>query len=126
MLTGINKFNKEFNATPEHQSQINVSLLNDGTVIYKKCFDWQPKQVVKFTEIMDKKFDLLNFEGFAKPVMQQSIANFATELNASIEDVSVFIFEQNKLIYLAVYNKETFVKHLSLEQHFKNLGILDE
>ena len=126
MLTGIAKFNQEFNATSDQQTQIHVSMLPDGTIVYKKALDWEPKDVVKFTEIMDVKFDILGFQSLARPVMQQSIVTFAEELNLDIEKVSVFIFENQAVVYLAVYNENNFVKHLSLKQHFINLGITEE
>lgn len=110
MKTGIRKFNLEFNSDEEKQAQIQITTPNGIDVVYKKSFDWQPKEVVKFTEIMDVKFDILNLQSFAKPVMLQSIAIFAEEFKTSLDKISVFIFNQNDIIGIAVYEEVEFKK----------------
>lgn len=123
MLTGLNKFSKEFNATETQKAQILVVMLQDESIQYQKAFDWQPKGVVKFTEIMNKPFDLLGFQSLARPIMQQSIVSFAAELNIEPTKCFVFIFEEKEIVYLAIFNNNEFVRHITLQQHLSNLGI---
>lgn len=123
MLTGLTKFSKEFNANETQQAQILVAMLEDQSIQYQKAFDWQPKGIVKFTEIMNKPFDLLGFQSLARPIMQQSIVGFAAELNIAPTNCFVFIFEQNKIVYLAIYNGSDYIRHITLKEHLSNLGL---
>lgn len=123
MLTGLKKFGKEFQENENEKAQILVAMLDDGSIVYQKSFNWEPKGIVKFTEIMDKPFDLLSFQSLARPVMQQSIVGFAAELNVEPTKCFVFIFKENEVVYLAVYKETTFVKHISLKEHLSNLGL---
>lgn len=123
MSTGLKKFSNEFNATETQKAQILVAMLEDESIQYQKAFDWQPKGIVKFTEIMCQPLDLLGYQSLARPIMQESIKGFAKELNIAPTNCFVFIFEQNSVIYLAIFNGGDYVRHVTLKEHLSNLGL---
>lgn len=121
MQTGIKKFAAEFNVSVE-ETQIQVTMLETGEIVYKKVNNWLPISQVTFLEIMDKKYDFLGFEMMASPVMQQSIVLFAEQLKVSPLEINVFIFEHEKQIGIAVYHLQEHKKNILLKNHLENLG----
>lgn len=121
MQTGIKKFEAEFNVSVE-ETQIQVTMLETGEIVYKKVNNWLPISQVTFLEIMDKKYDFLGFEMMASPVMQQSIVLFAEQLKVSPLEINVFIFEHEKQIGIAVYHLQEHKKNILLKNHLENLG----
>lgn len=122
MLTGINAFAKEFKVSNE-DAQIQVVFEEDAAISYYKAKDFVPQAKVKFTEIMQVKFDILGFQGLVRPFMQQSIIDFSIELGVAPIEVSGFIFLKNQNLYIGIYNGHQFYKHYTLQAHLEKLGL---
>jgi len=122
MLTGINKFAKEFQVE-NTQAQIQVCFNEEGEIIYKKCNDFQPVSQVKFSEIMNRKFDALGYGIIIKPYLQKALLDFASELNTEPIKVSGFIYLHSNIVYIAIYNEKIFYKNHTLDHQFELLGL---
>jgi len=119
---GLKKFSIQEN-TELKNIQIQISMDNSGNLKYNKCVDYEIKNEVTFLQVMDKKIDLLGYKGIATPVIQESILHFVKELQCEINDVSIFMTNQNGTVYVMIYKKGLFIRHLSLKQHLNNINL---
>lgn len=126
MLTGITKYAKKYGVSPE-KVQIKVSDNPDGFVNYEMAKNYIAEEQVSFLQIMDKRFDIMNYEGLASPFLKQSIENVAREKNKDVSSVTCYIlcFNQGgKLnVGLAFYDGVQNLKNVSLSKHLQSLGI---
>ncbi len=121
LSTGIHKYANIFDTEPV-KTQILIKIENDK-LIYKMCKDFQPIIDVTFREIMDKKIDILQYESIAGPFLKKSIEKFATENNTSTADATGFIYYHNATLAIAFYEDINCKKVVTLENHFKEMGI---
>lgn len=122
MKTGIEYYSKEFLTTPQN-TQIHIRLVSDK-VIFKMAENWMPKIEVTFKQIMQKKVDVFNYEGLAKPYLKKSLLNFAEKIEEPVSNVSAFIhLDKNLQLLISFYVLGTFKKQLSLKSELENLGI---
>jgi transcription antitermination factor NusA-like protein len=122
MLGGIKNYAEQF-GNKDEEVQIRISHGDQDTLTYQICVNWQPKEVVTFKNILNKKIDILNYEALATPFLINSLNLYQKEHDIEKEDVSVFIFTRNKKVSLAAFNKSQNVKLTSLEAHFEKMGL---
>lgn len=120
--TGLLKFSKIENVELE-KTQIHITMDDEGNLTYKTAIDYVPKETVTFLQIMDKKMDLLGYKALSTPVIQNSIIIFCNEFKIMLENISVFVTNQNGILYLMIYDEKKFVKHITLKQHLSNMKL---
>jgi hypothetical protein len=122
MLTGLNKYAKEFNNTIE-KIQIRVSNDEEATVNYDICEQFVIKEKVRFSQIMDVKIDILGYGSLANPFLKDLLVKFSNENEFEIKDVSCFILQHNDVLVLSFYNKSQNVKNISLKKYLNEVGL---
>jgi hypothetical protein len=124
MITGINKYAKAYELTPD---KVQIKVTNDpsGTVFYTICNNFKAVENVRFIDIMDKKFDIFQYETLANPFLKKSLSLYADETNDNIENVCSFIMQvnNNNNVGLAFYNGYKNGKNISLGKHLSELGL---
>lgn len=123
MLGGIEKYAKSLQYEKK-DVQIRVTSGLEGEINYEICVKWQPKEVVSFKDILNKKIDILGYEGLATPFLNKSIQLYEKEFKEHLKDgISIFLFNRNDNVWLAVFNGTKNVKLLTLSEHFEHLGL---
>ena len=122
MITGIEKYAKEFQ-TPVENVSIKVTDNPDGNVFFTMCQDMREVKSVSFLNIMDKKIDFLGYEGLATPVLKKTLEIFANEQKCETKDVSLFIVKHKNTVGLAFYNLYKQGKAVTLSAQLKELGL---
>lgn len=124
MKKGINHFSIHFeNENTKTQIQIKKSQ-NEEKIVYNMCNDWQPQIEVTFTQIMQKKMDLLGYELLATPFLLKSLKKFSSSKNVDVNQVCAFIFlTSNQKVMIAFYISRKFDSQILLSQHFENMGL---
>lgn len=122
MLGGMQKFANEQNI-PTEDAQINISFKPDtNDLVYKMCHGWQPYKKVDFKYILNKKLDLLGLEAMSVPVLKQSLLYYMEKHDIEKEDISVFLFNRNEKVGLAVFDGSESVYNISLANHLAQIG----
>ena len=122
MLGGIKTYAEKLEKKQD-EIQIRISHGEQGALKYEICVNWQPKEVITFKNILNKKIDILNYEGLATPFLINSLNLYEKEHDVENEHISIFIFTRNKKVSLAAFNKNKNIKLTSLEAHFERLGL---
>jgi hypothetical protein len=122
MLGGICKYAKIFNAS-EKEVQIRITNGEGESVIYEICENWQPKEGVSFKDILNKKIDILGYEQLATPFLKKSLKLYNEQFEVDFENLSLFLFNRNDKVGVAVFNQKKNLKLLTLSNHFEQLGL---
>lgn len=122
MLTGLNKYSI-INEVPLEEIQIKVSNDIDGTVFYDICKQFKTIERVRFTQIMDKKMDLLGYGSIANPFLKDSLIKFAEENSFEIDKVCCFILSHKQVLYLSFYNEFKNIKTIPLKKYLNEVGL---
>lgn len=127
MLTGINKYAKIYDVTPE-QVQIKVTNQVDGTVNYEMCKEFKSIEKIRFLDILDKIIDIFQYETLANPFLKKSLIQFSIEIDEDIDNVSCFIVyyldkDGAKQVGLKFFNGNKNIKNISLVKHLEQLGL---
>lgn len=127
MLTGINKYAKIYDVTPE-QVQIKVTNQVDGTVNYEMCKEFKSIEKIRFLDILDKRIDIFQYETLANPFLKKSLIQFSIEIDEDIDNVSCFIVyyldkDGAKQVGLKFFNGNKNIKNISLVKHLEQLGL---
>jgi hypothetical protein len=122
MLTGLNKYSI-INEVPVEEIQIKVSNDTEGTVFYDICKQFKTTERVRFTQIMDKKMDLLGYGSIASPFLKDSLGKFSEENGLELEKVCCFILLHNQVLYLSFYNEFKTIKTISLKKYLSEVGL---
>ena len=122
MLEGICNYAKIFNAS-EKEVQIRITNGEDEGVIYEICENWQPKERVSFKDILNKKIDILGYEQLATPFLKKSLKLYNEQFEVDFENLSLFLFNRNDKVGVAVFNQKKNLKLLTLSNHFEQLGL---
>jgi hypothetical protein len=122
MLTGLNKYAK-INETVVDKIQIKISDNIEGYVFYDICKDFKTTERVSFTNIMDKKIDILGYGSFVNPKLKEFLSDFAEENNFELEKTCCFILKHNDLIYLSFYHGVKNIKTIPLRNYLAEKGL---
>jgi len=122
MLGGICKYANLYQAE-EKQVQIRVTKDQNSGLNYEICQDWQPKEKVTFKDILNKKIDILGYEQLATPFLIKSIDLYKKEFSLEDEKTSIFLFNRNNKVGLAVFEEKKNLKLITLSKHFEQLGL---
>ena len=122
MLTGIEKYAKILETSPEH-IQIRITDDENSSVNFEICKEFKIVQKVSFLQIMDKKFDLLQYENLASPYLKLSLKNQAEATNDSLENICAFILKHNGILMVCFYSKNVNTKTVSLSKFLEELGL---
>jgi len=122
MLGGICKYANLYQAE-EKEVQIRVTKDQNSGLNYEICQDWQPKEKVTFKDILNKKIDILGYEQLATPFLIKSIDLYKKEFSLEDEKTSIFLFNRNNKVGLAVFEEKKNLKLITLSKHFEQLGL---
>lgn len=122
MLGGICKYANIYNAQ-EKEVQIRVTKDQSKGLNYEICQDWQPKEKVTFKDILNKKIDILGYEQLATPFLIKSIDLYKKEFSLEGSKTSIFLFNRNNKVGLAVFEEKKNLKLITLSKHFEQLGL---
>ncbi len=122
MLTGLNKYAK-INETVVDKIQIKVSDNSEGTVFYDICKDFKTTERVSFTNIMDKKMDILGYSSIVNPKLKEFLFDFSEENNFELEKTCCFILKHNDLIFLSFYYGMKNIKTIPLKNYLSEKGL---
>ena len=122
MLTGIEKYAKILETSPEN-IQIRITDDENSSVNFEICKEFKIVQKVSFLQIMDKKFDLLQYENLASPYLKLSLKNQAEATNDSLENICAFILKHNEILMVCFYSKNVNTKTVSLSKFLEELGL---
>ena len=107
----------------EKNVQIRVSKNGEDSLNYQMCQNWQPKESVTFKDILNKKIDILGYEQLSTPFLLKSLNLYQKEFEAEKEKLSIFLFNRNDKVGLAVFEDKKNLKLLTLSKHFEQLGL---
>jgi len=122
MLGGICKYANIYQ-DEEKNVQIRVSKNGEDSLNYQMCQNWQPKESVTFKDILNKKIDILGYEQLSTPFLLKSLNLYQKEFEAENETLSIFLFNRNDKVGLAVFEDKKNLKLLTLSKHFEQLGL---
>jgi|TARA_R100000482_G_scaffold121782_3_gene68363 hypothetical protein len=122
MLGGICKYANIYQ-DEEKNVQIRVSKNGEDSLNYEMCQNWQPKESVTFKDILNKKIDILGYEQLSTPFLLKSLNLYQKEFEAENETLSIFLFNRNDKVGLAVFEDKKNLKLLTLSKHFEQLGL---
>ena len=122
MLTGIEKYAKILNQKSEN-IQIRISVPNGQEVQYEICENYQPKEIVTFLQIMDKKFDILGYEMLSTPYMAKSLVMYAEKENSQIENVCCFISKIPNSLGVSFFLNKKNTRNVTLSKFLTELGL---
>lgn len=122
MLGGICKYANIYQ-TEEKQVQIRVSKAPNNELNYEICQEWQPKEQVTFKDILNKKIDILGYEQLATPFLIKSLDLYQKEFSTEEEKLSIFLFNRNDKVGIAVFEEKKNLKLITLSKHFEQLGL---
>ena len=122
MLGGICKYANLYRAE-EKEVQIRVTKDQNSGLNYEICQGWQPKEMVTFKDILNKKIDILGYEQLATPFLIKSIDLYKKEFSLEDEKTSIFLFNRNNKVGLAVFEEKKNLKLITLSKHFEQLGL---
>lgn len=122
MLTGIEKYAKILNQNSEN-IQIRISVPNGQEVQYEICENYQPKEIVTFLQIMDKKFDILGYEMLSTPYMAKSLVMYAEKENSQIENVCCFISKIPNSLGVSFFLNKKNTRNVTLSKFLTELGL---
>lgn len=122
MLGGICKYANIYQ-DEEKNVQIRVSKNGEDSLNYQMCQNWQPKESVTFKDILNKKIDILGYEQLSTPFLLKSLNLYQKEFEAEKEKLSIFLFNRNDKVGLAVFEDKKNLKLLTLSKHFEQLGL---
>ena len=122
MLGGICKYANIYQ-DEEKNVQIRVSKNGEDSLNYQMCQNWQPKESVTFKDILNKKIDILGYEQLSTPFLLKSLNLYQKEFEAENEKLSIFLFNRNDKVGLAVFEDKKNLKLLTLSKHFEQLGL---
>ena len=122
MLGGISKYADIYQAE-EKDVQIRISKNGEELLNYEMCKSWQPKEAVNFKDILNKKIDILGYEQLSTPFLLKSLNLYQKEFGTENEKLSIFLFNRNNKVGLAVFEDKKNLKLLTLSKHFEQLGL---
>ncbi len=122
MLGGIFKYANIYQAD-EKDVQIRVTKKDEESLNFEMCENWQPKEVVTFKDILNKKIDILGYEQLSTPFLIKSLNLYEKEFDLGKENLSIFLFIRNDKVGLAVFEDKKNLKLLTLSKHFEQLGL---
>ena len=122
MLGGICKYANLYQAE-EKEVQIRVTKDQNSGLNYEICQGWQPKEKVTFKDILNKKIDILGYEQLATPFLIKSIDLYKKEFSLEDGKTSIFLFNRNNKVGLAVFEEKKNLKFITLSKHFEQLGL---
>jgi hypothetical protein len=122
MLGGICKYANIYQVD-EKDVQIRVTKNGEESLNFEMCKSWQPKEVVNFKDILNKKIDILGYEQLSTPFLIKSLNLYQKEFGTVNEKLSIFLFNRNDKVGLAVFEEKQNLKLLTLSKHFEQLGL---
>lgn len=122
MLGGICKYANIYQ-TQEKEVQIRVTKDQSNGLNYEICQEWQPKEQVTFKDILNKKIDILGYEQLATPFLIKSLDLYQKEFGTEEEKLSIFLFNRNDKVGIAVFEEKKNLKLITLSKHFEQLGL---
>ena len=120
MLGGICKYANIYQ-DEEKDVQIRVSKNGEDSLNFQMCQNWQPKESVTFKDILNKKIDILGYEQLSTPFLLKSLNLYQKEFDLEKENLSIFLFNRNDKVGLAVFEDKKNLKLLTLSKHFEQL-----
>lgn len=122
MLGGICKYANLYQAQ-EKEVQIRVTENQSEGLNYEICQDWQPKEKVTFKDILNKKIDILGYEQLATPFLIKSLDLYKKEYSLDKDKLSIFLFNRNDKVGIAVFEDKKNLKLITLSKHFEQIGL---
>jgi hypothetical protein len=122
MLGGICKYANLYQAQ-EKEVQIRVTQNENDGLNYEICQDWQPKEKVTFKDILNKKIDILGYEQLATPFLIKSLDLYKKEYSLEKDKLSLFLFNRNDKVGIAVFEDKKNLKLITLSKHFEQIGL---
>ena len=117
------------NESKRLDTQVLLSITNEGVISYEVCNKFQPIKQVSFLDLLDVKIDLLSREAIATPFLQNSFINLQNELKvAELRSMKVIIFPKNEdstKFGLHVFADGKAVKEISFDEIFNQSEILN-
>jgi hypothetical protein len=78
---------------------------------------------VSFKDILNKKIDILGYEQLATPFLKKSLKLYNEQFEVDFENLSLFLFNRNDKVGVAVFDQKKNLKLLTLSNHFEQLGL---
>ena len=122
MNGGLKKYSEIHNEELKN-IQIRATKGEGENVKYEICKNWQPIEEITFRDILNKKIDILSYEAIATPFLYKSLDLYSKMFSVELEKISVFIFNTNNEIYVAVFDSYKSLKVLTMKKHFELLGM---
>ena len=119
MRNGISHFAEQLQR-PTADIQILILWDKDaGSVKYKKMVRDGESAFVKFNEILNVKFDLMNRESICGSFIENTLKKYSVEFSCDMSELFVVIYlleQEEKDVRLFLYRKSEAVKEIELEE----------
>lgn len=123
MRNGITHFAQELNK-PTADVQILILWDEDENIIkYKKMVREGESEFVKFNEILNVRFDLMNREAICNGFIANTLKKYAGQFSCEMSKLFVVIYlleEEEKDIRLFLYRNSEALKEIELEEILSN------